>query len=239
MARNNGRNNRDGGDDERLGRMGQGGTTDDDSMAGTVGEPLIPMSEQFEEEAVNPLRHATGDHAYARDDSDRLSDDREGQEREFSDEERLELFRMAMFQNQLPSLPNVPGYHLCWLTTANPRDSIQGRLRLGYQLLRPEEVPGWEANTLTSGQYTGCIGINEMVAAKLPIRLYEMYMTEAHHNQPLAEEGKLRSTLDVVREAQGKGTQITLESAMAQLGQSPRRAHFEEIHGPRRTTPVG
>lgn len=239
MARNNGRgNNRDGGDDERLGRSGAAGSNPagDDSMAGVVGEPLIPMSEQFDDEAVNAqnrMNYATGDHAYARDDSDRAAEDREHQERDITDEERLELFRLAMFQNQLPSLPYMPGWHPCWLTTSNPRDSIQGRLRLGYQLIKPEEVPGWEHNVLTSGQYVGCIGINEMVAAKLPIRLYELYMTEAHHNQPLAEEGRLRSTLDVVREANGKA-QVFLEGGMEALGKNPRRAHFEEIHGPRR-----
>lgn len=240
MAKN-GRNNRDGGDDERLGRPGTGAPAGADSMAGVVGEPMIPMDAQFDEsEQPGYLREQLkGDHQYARDDSDRLSDDRESQEREMSDEERLELFRMAMFQNQLPSLPAIPGWHPCWLTTANPRDSIQGRLRLGYQLLRLEEVPGWEHNVLTSGQYAGCIGINEMVAAKLPMRLYEMYMTEAHHNQPLAEEGKLRSTLDAVRDAQGKGTQVYLEGGMAALGMNPRRAHFEDIHGPRRTPVTG
>lgn len=237
MAKN-GRNNREGGDDERLGRPGGAGSNPagDDSMAGVVGEPLIPMSEQFAEGEEGYLNsQLKGDHQYARDDSDRMADDREHQEREVSDEERLELFRLAMFQNQLPSFPVMPGWHPCWLTTANPRDSIQGRLRLGYQLIKPEEVPGWEHNVLTSGQYAGCIGINEMVAAKLPMRLYEMYMTEAHHNQPLAEEGRLRSTLDVVREANGK-TQVYLEGGMAALGANPRRAHFEEIHGPRRST---
>lgn len=241
MARNNGRgNNRDGGDDERLGRLGAAGgnPVSDDSMAGVVGEPLIPMSEQFEGEEGYSREQLKGDHQYARDDSDRTTEDREYQERDVTDDERLELFRLAMFQNQLPSLPHMPGWHPCWLTTANPRDSIQGRLRLGYQLIRPEEVPGWEHNILTSGQYTGCIGINEMVAAKLPMRLYELYMTEAHHNQPLAEEGRLRSTLDVVREASGK-TQVYLEGGMAALGQNPRRAHFEEIHGPRRSPVTG
>lgn len=239
MARNNGRgNNREGGDDERLGRLGSAGSnpTGDGSMSGVVGEPLIPMSEQFEDEIVNAqnrTQYATGDHAYTRDDSDRSTEDREHQERDVTDDERLELFRLAMFQNQLPSLPYMPGWHPCWLTTSNPRDSIQGRLRLGYQLIKPEEVPGWEHNILTSGSYAGCIGINEMVAAKLPIRLYELYMTEAHHNQPLAEEGRLRSTLDVVREANGKA-QVFLEGGMEALGRNPRRAHFEEIHGPRR-----
>lgn len=242
MAKN-GRNNRDGGDDERLGRPGGVGSNPagDDSMAGVVGEPLIPMEAQLGEgeESGYTREQLKGDHQYARDDSDRMADDRESQERDISDDERLELFRMAMFQNQLPSLPHMPGWHPCWLTTANPRDSIQGRMRLGYQLIRPEEVPGWEHNVLTSGQYTGCIGINEMVAAKLPMRLYEMYMTEAHHNQPLAEEGKLRSTLDAVRDAQGKGTQVYLEGGMAALGINSRRAHFEEIHGPRRVPVTG
>lgn len=245
MARDNrGRgNNRDVGDDERLGRPGAVAgvnTGSEESMAGVVGEPMIPIDAQFGEgeEPGYMQGKATGDHAYARDDSDRATDDREGQEREYSDDERLELFRLAMFQNQLPSLPEIPGWHLCWLTTANPRDSIQGRLRLGYRLLQSNEVQGWEHNTLSSGMYAGCIGINEMVAAKLPMRLYEMYMTEAHHNQPLAEEGKLRSTLDAVRDAQSGKTQVYLEGGMAALGQNPRRAHFEEIHGPRRT-PAG
>ncbi len=89
MARNNGRNNREGGDDERLGRPGGAGSNPagDDSMAGVVGEPLIPMSEQFGEGEEGYLNsQLKGDHQYARDDSDRLADDREHQEREVSDE---------------------------------------------------------------------------------------------------------------------------------------------------------
>jgi hypothetical protein len=236
MAKNRG-NNRDG-DDERLGHPG-GGIPAAQHIGGL--DPMIPVDAQFGEGDENTGYTQTqlkGDHQYARDDSDRLSDERDYQERDVSDTERLEMFRLAMFQNQLPSLPPIPGYHLCWLTTANPRDSIQGRLRLGYELLKPEEVPGWESNVLTSGTFQGCIGINEMVAAKLPIRLYELYMTEAHHNQPLAEEGRLRSALDVVREAQGKA-EVYLEGGMAALGRNPRRAHFEEIHGPRRTPVTG
>lgn len=231
MAKNRG-SGRDGGDDERLGRPAG------DAPIGGL-DPLIPLDAQFGEGdgPDNIMERATGDHAYARDDSDHLVDEREHNERELTDTERLELFRLSMFQNQLPALAPIPGWHLCWLTTANPRDSIQGRMRLGYQLLRPEEVPGWEANTLTQGPYAGCIGINEMVAAKLPMRLYELYMTEAHHNQPLAEEGKLKSTLDAIREqTQGK-THVMLEEGTAMLGRS-RKAHFEEIHGPRRT-PAG
>jgi hypothetical protein len=238
MAKQSGRDNRGSGnrsdvdqDDERLGKDG------DAPMGGLV--PLIPLEAQDGPgDEANPLAHASGDHRYARDDSDRALDEREHGDRELSDDERLELFRLSLFQNQLPSLPQIPGFHMCWLTTANPRDSIQGRLRLGYTLVRAAEMPGWEHSVLTGGQFEGCVGVNEMVAAKLPLRLFEMYMTEAHHNQPLAEEGKLRATLDAIRDqARGKGAALTLEEGMAALGQRPRRAHFEEIHGPVRTVP--
>lgn len=236
MAKNSGRNSRDG-DDERLGRTPGAAAPGEQNIGGL--DPLIPVDAQFEGEEPDLMQHATGDHAYTRDDSDRAFEDREHQERDVTDDERLELFRLAMFQNQLPALPEIPGHHLCWLTTANPRDSIQGRMRLGYKLLTPADVPTWEQNILTTGPYQGCIGINEMVAAKLPIRLYELYMTEAHHNQPLAEEGKLRSTLDAIREqAQGK-TRVELEEGTAALGNRPRRAHFEDIHGPKRAVPAG
>lgn len=245
--RNSGRDQ----DDSRLGHGGGSGTGDA-PMGGM--DPVIPLEAQdgpLDDEqtlAPDPATRATGDHAYkrwgdagevtvepvVRDDSDRAFDDREHQERELSDDERLELFRMALFQNQLPTLPPIPGYHPCWLTTQNPRDSIQGRIQLGYSLIRSSELPGWEHAELQEGRYQGYIGVNEMVAAKLPLRLYEMYMTEAHHNQPLAEEGKLTATLDAIR-AQAKGrAPISLEPGMEALGQRRVRPRFEEIHSRRR-----
>jgi len=194
-------------------------------------EPLLPLV-TGEEEDTPPEVLGAGDHRYARDDSDRMTDNREFDERDISDAERLEIFRLAMFQNQLPQLPAIPGYHLCWLTTANPRDSIQGRTRLGYVLIQASECPGWDANAVTQGPYAGCIGVNEMVAAKLPLRLYELYMTEAHHNAPLAEEGKLTAALDAIRaQAQGQKAPISLEDGQAMLGKRPRKPRFEGLGG--------
>jgi hypothetical protein len=45
--------------------------------------------------------------------------------RDISDDERVEMFRQQFFQSSLPDLPKIPGWHMCWLTTTNPRDSIQ------------------------------------------------------------------------------------------------------------------
>lgn len=228
MARNNRGGGKESDQDERLGSSGDGVTS----------EPLLPLVLDDDDPAALPQpedayqERRIGDSQYARDDSDRGETDREHDEREVSDAERLELFRLAMFQNQLPALPKMPGYHQCWLTTANPRDSIQGRMRLGYTLIQISECPGWDANVLAAGPYAGCIGVNEMVAAKLPLRLYELYMTEAHHNAPLAEEGKLTATLDAIRsQAQGQSAPITLEDGMAALGKRPRRPKFEGLGG--------
>jgi hypothetical protein len=68
-----------------------------------------------------------------------------------------------------------------------------------------------------------------MVAAKLPLHLYEMYMTEAHHNQPLAEEGKLTATLDAIAQAAKGKTQVHLEPGQAALNRGPIRARFEGV----------
>lgn len=120
--------------------------------------------------------------------------------RTISDDERVEMFRQQFHQSSLPDLPKLDGWHLCWLTTTNPRDSIQMRIRLGYEPVKPEDVPGWEYATLKTGDWQGFIGVNEMLAFKLPISLYEKYMREAHHDAPLREEEKLTDTQDFLEQ---------------------------------------
>ncbi len=160
---------------------------------------------------------------------DRATEDRPTTEnREISDAERLEAFRAQMFQTSLPQLPKMEGYHLCWLTTTNQRDTIQMRQMWGYELIKSSEIPGFEAVSLKTGDYAGCIGVNEMVAAKLPLRLYEMYMTEAHHKLPQDEEDKLRATLEVIeQEARAKGAKVLAGEGNRQLGQGPVRPQFD------------
>lgn len=136
-----------------------------------------------------------------------LADGREGDERdlnerevtenrEIADDIRLELFRDSMHQSVLPDLPHMPGYHVCWLTTSNARDSIQHRLRIGYELIRVEQCPEWDGVTTRVPGYDGVIGINEMVAARIPLRLYNQFMVHVHHDSPLAEEEKLKAQVE-------------------------------------------
>ena len=121
--------------------------------------------------------------------------------RNLSDSKRLDMFRQSFFQSSLPDLPKIKGYHVCWLTTTNPRDSIHARMRLGYTPVKGNEIPGYSQLRLTTGEYAGCLGINEMVAFKLPIHLYKTYMREAHHDQPLYEENKLRAAVEMANES--------------------------------------
>jgi len=156
----------------------------------------------------------------------RESEDRRiTEDRVMTDNERLDEFRQSFFQSALPDLPPIEGYHVCWLTTENPRDSIPGRIRLGYEPIKVDDMPGWEFASMKTGEYAGCIGVNEMVAFKLPLKLYEAYMKEAHHTQPGLEEGKLS---EATKNAEAAASQVArapisfeLEEGQAEIGHVP------------------
>ena len=151
------------------------------------------------------------------------------EDRQISEADRLEMFRMKNFNDALPDLPAIPGFHVCWLTTANPRDPIQQRVRLGYVPVKPEEVPGAEYATIKTGEYAGLVGVNEMVAFKLPLRLYEMYMQEAHHEAPRREEEQLTAAADRLRAtAEQAGAALIEDDGMTDLReQHPSKGKFE------------
>jgi hypothetical protein len=147
--------------------------------------------------------------------------------RQISDEERVEMFRQQFFNDALPDLPSIPGYHMCWLTTTNPRDSIPARMRLGYEPVKPEEIPGWEHVAVKSGEWAGFVGVNEMLAFKLPLSLYEKFMQEAHHDAPLREEEKLTDTAEFLQQqARAAGSQLVMGDGMSDLAEE-RSARFE------------
>jgi hypothetical protein len=151
-----------------------------------------------------------------------MDDRRVTESRELSDDDRVQMFRDAFYQSALPDLPEIPGYHVCWLTTTNPRDPIQGRFRLGYEPVKPEEVPGWEYASIKTGEYAGLIGVNEMIAAKLPDRLYYRIMREAHHDAPLREEERITSDMDSMEaRARSAKTRMIEEEGFSGMRETP------------------
>lgn len=148
--------------------------------------------------------------------------------REMSEDDRLEMFRNQLFNDALPDLPDLPGYHMCWLTTTNPRDPIHRRMQLGYEPVKPEEVPGMAHATQKTGEWTGFIGVNEMLAFKLPLSLYQKFMQEAHHDAPLREEDKLAEVAEMMREqAERAGSVVYEGDGMSEMREyTPRRGIF-------------
>lgn len=149
--------------------------------------------------------------------------------REISDDERVEMFRQQFHQSALPDLPKMSGWHTCWLTTTNPRDSIHARMRLGYEPIKPEEVPGWEYASIKTGEWQGFIGVNEMLAFKIPQSLYERYMHEAHYEAPMREEEKLSDTArGIAEQLRRSGSEVTMGDGTTDLGKRTSRPVFTE-----------
>ncbi len=110
------------------------------------------------------------------------------------DDARLEIFRSQFMAASLPSLPKIPGWHMCWVSTQNERDTVPLRMALGYVPVQPSEIAGWQGGnitTLKSGELAGWVNHNEMVAMKIREELYQKYMEEAHHAAPAREDMKL------------------------------------------------
>jgi hypothetical protein len=149
--------------------------------------------------------------------------------REVTDDDRLEMFRAQLFNDALPDLPHMPGYHMCWLTTTNPRDPIHRRIQLGYEPIKASDVPGMEFASVKTGEWAGLIGVNEMIAFKLPESLYQRFIQEAHHDAPLREENKLAETAEIMRQqAEGSGSTLFEGDGLMEMRErNPRTGLFD------------
>ncbi len=157
------------------------------------------------------------------------------QNRELSDRERVDMLRRTFFQSALPDLPPIEGYHVCWLTTQNPRDPVHGRLRLGYEIIQAHEIPGFEHMGMKDGSFPGALSVNEMIASKVPIHLYEAFMREVHWDAPLREEeGIYNEAMNVGEEAAqaakrgGRMRAPIIEAGTQELGQARATPTFSD-----------
>lgn len=132
-------------------------------------------------------------------------------------------------QEPLPRTPDIPGWHTCWLSTTNQYDPIHKRIRMGYQPVKVEEVPGLENYKVHSGEHTGFVAVNEMLLFKIPDALYQRVMTHFHHDMPLQEEAsikeRVRQMQEEVKDSTGKSL-VTEEEGISELGRPVRAPHF-------------
>jgi len=113
-----------------------------------------------------------------------------------SSKERRRMFRDEWTQESLPTPPEIPGFHPCWLSTTNQYDPIHKRMRLGYVPVKAEEVPGFENYRVKAGEHEGFVAVNEMLLFKLPNDIYQEMMQELHHYAPMDEQEKVKVQQD-------------------------------------------
>jgi len=150
--------------------------------------------------------HAEADHADKMRNSIAAQDYSVMGEVELSDHEYLSRFRSEQSGNILPKPPEIPGFHTCWIpeTSNNMHDNIKTRERLGYVLVKHDEVPNFGVPDNRAGQFEGCVSHNELVLMKIPHRYYQLLMTDAHHTQPYEQEASVKQrTLDQFRDKTG------------------------------------
>jgi hypothetical protein len=141
---------------------------------------------------------------------DRASHDtvREAPEDTFvSSQERRKMWKDEWTQSALPNVPEMKGWHLCWLSTTNSYDSIDKRMRLGYVPVKAEDIPGFENWRVKAGEHVGFVACNEMLLFKIPNDLFQDIMTHFHHDAPLEESGKIKVNAENVqgaRDSSGK-----------------------------------
>lgn len=140
----------------------------------------------------------TADHSRENDDGHALTMD-----------ERKALLRREWEADLLPSIEDPNGYwHYCWLSTTNNTDPIYRRLKLGYELVKYEVMSTLGIqNQITSGEFVGCVSINEMILARIPQELYREIMTINHHERPMTEEELLKAN-SVMDEEDSEGNRL-------------------------------
>lgn len=133
----------------------------------------------------------------------RAMDGRDERQGRADEAEAFDMLTSSAWNEVLPDIPDIPGYHVCWLSTTNSYDPISKRIRLGYTPVRPEDLPRghrerFKTMQVKSGEFQGMISINEMVAFKLPDEMYQKYMRHLHHDLPNSEEGAIREVIESI-----------------------------------------
>jgi len=139
-----------------------------------------------------------------------------------SAEQRRKALRQDWVQEILPSPPDLPGFHCCWLSTTNSTDSIYSRQKKGYIPVKASEAPGFGSQfTAQGGEFDGCVACNEMLLFKIEKQTYNDLMTIFHHDMPLEQEAAIRERVESSQERDSSGRQLgSVEGDFDKLGRS-------------------
>ena len=88
---------------------------------------------------------------------------------------------------------------------------MEHRFRIGYILVKPEELQGFAMASQQSGQaaITDRIQVNEMVLAKIAEADWEDNMKYLHHDLPLEQMEQLRQQVSIQKDGRGRDVGYT------------------------------
>ena len=146
-----------------------------------------------------------------------------------SSDERRKMWKDEWTQSALPNVPELKGWHVCWLSTTNSYDSIDKRIRLGYTPVKSEEIPGFENYRVKAGEHDGCIACNEMILFKIPETVYQDIMAHFHHDMPLEEATKIKLQAEQVvgRDSNGKSLGQIEGDGLGNIDRPKPAPHFD------------
>ena len=117
-----------------------------------------------------------------------------------SAETRLKKSRLQPWRppSALDAPEPPPGYKHRWLRVESlgfdDKKNISSRLREGFELVRAEEYPDFEAPTIDNGKHAGVIGVGGLVLARIPTEIVEQrnkYFAEKTDSQMEAVDNNL------------------------------------------------
>lgn len=142
--------------------------------------------------------------------------------------ERKRMLRQTWVQEVLPTPPEIPGFHCCWLSTTNQSDTIYQRQRQGYVPVKASEVGGFGKSLMKEGgEFDGCVAVNEMILFKIANEIYNDLMTIFHHDMPAESEQAIYEKMVASNELDPQGRPVmTVEGDFDRLRSTPRAPSF-------------
>lgn len=139
-----------------------------------------------------------------------------------SSAERRAMLRKDWVQEVLPTPPEIPGFHCCWLSTTNSTDPIYKRVQRGYEPVKASEVPGFGSQFMAKeGEFEGCVACNEMLLFKIDKVTYQDLMAIYHHDIPNEQEGAIYDRVSASQEVDSNGKSLGIvEGDFNKLGRN-------------------
>jgi len=106
-----------------------------------------------------------------------------------------------------PSLLDAPpppeGFVHRWIRSEvrgfDDRKNISARMREGWELVRKDEYPDFEAPTVDTGRYEGVFGVGGLLLARIPIEIVE---ERTEYFQSMREDAMKAVDNDLLKETQ-------------------------------------